>query len=359
MSQFLGMAENYSDNSKAQSICHLLASELLQKAANHCSFGEKNINIGVYGCGPGDNDLDALQKYVIPILYNRFPSHIINIYMIDIKPTKWDKMYKLGHNVFIKGIVSDLYYQIFPNNTLDIVVSFSCLHWLDELPLDIEKNNVYCWSLLDDRDKNIISKTLDNRLEQFLSSRTKELKYSGQIVITCDGILKNNAHHFQKPSECISHSLNKLSSNVPDDLFSNFFILTGPRKMVNTKKCIAKIDSIVYDEMDICVKHASCPFWDKYINKIKNSISELDNMKAKIVYANDISSSIMACIIPKIETILSQNNYSFEIIEKLRNNIIKLILNSSGNNYSTSGDVLLFRCYKSNNDLKPNNECEV
>ena len=145
-----GMSSNYSNNSYAQSRCHLMASNLLKAASELCPSSNRTINIAVFGCGPGDNDLDAFKNYMFPILSARFPDHIIQLFMIDIVKTKWGiNTHKIANNVYITGIISNLYEKLFPENTLDIALSFSCLHWFDTLPSSVFTNNKFCWSLLD------------------------------------------------------------------------------------------------------------------------------------------------------------------------------------------------------------------
>ena len=89
LSSKLGMDSSYQDNSKAQSICHHMASQQLIKSAHQIYQNLKNssdiVRIGVFGCGPGNNDLWALEEYVIPHLPNRK----VEIYMLDIVDTKW------------------------------------------------------------------------------------------------------------------------------------------------------------------------------------------------------------------------------------------------------------------------------
>ena len=343
MSNYLGMSENYSNNSHAQSICHFFAKDLLIKAAEECVPTKNIINIAVYGCGPGDNDLDAIRKYIIPILYRRFPQNTIKIFMIDIKNTKWCEIKKIN-NILIQGITADLYTKILTNNSVDIGLSFSCIHWIDKLPKNIN-NKKYCWSLLNHEDKDIIADILKTRLNKFMLARNEELTKNGQLILTCDGYSKNSLHHFQKLSELISIYLNNKFNNLPDKLLNKFFLFTGPRKISDIEYCINNINNLNYNKGEIFIKTAECPYLDKYINKTNriNDVTELKNAKKQ--YATDITDSIMSCITPQIEYLLD-NDYIFEIIDNIRKNLLSLVINSHIDRFTTKGDVLVFRCYK-------------
>ena len=59
-------------------------------------------------------------------------------------------------NLTIQGKTTDLYSSNFPNNYLDLVVSFSCLHWFDKLPDNIEYENHFCYSLLNRNNQKLI-----------------------------------------------------------------------------------------------------------------------------------------------------------------------------------------------------------
>ena len=79
LSSQLGMDSSYQDNSKAQTICHQMASQHLINSAQqiHQTLAQETIvRIGVFGCGPGNNDLHALEEYVIPHLTQ---THIVEI----------------------------------------------------------------------------------------------------------------------------------------------------------------------------------------------------------------------------------------------------------------------------------------
>ena len=335
------MSSNYSNNSYAQTICHYIASPLLKVASELCSSNNTTINIALFGCGPGDNDLNAFKKYMFPILNTRFPNHIIQLFMIDIVKTKWGtSTHKIANNIYVTGIISNLYEKLFPENTLDIILSFSCLHWFDILPDTIITSNKFCWSLLDTDNKTIIKKIINNNLNKFLTIRSKELKSKGQLIITCDGDIPGQCHHFQRPSECVSNILETFKKYWTNPtIFSKFFILTAPYTKEDVCSIVNTIPNISIDNIYTVTVH--CPFLENYNNDISNGITQLE---AKSKYTNSISSSIMACISPSLRTkIPNCNEY---LINKINNSLFNSVLKNPAKLSQTQGNVMLIHCYK-------------
>ena len=238
----LGMDQNYSENSLAQDQCHELASKLLIQIAKNYKLESSSFNIGVYGCGPSDNDLIALDKYLLSNLFVSYPNLKVNIYMIDIAETKWSKQVtKTNDNIVIHGIKSDIYCEILPENSLDLVISFSCLHWLRYIPVEV--NNEYSWADLNDGKKESIRNFLDESLVLFLNSRKKELKKSGKMLLSFDAEKNYENHQYQGPTDCLVSAIKKLKLNK--DL-KNFFVPTAPRDKERVENCI-KISNLKLD----------------------------------------------------------------------------------------------------------------
>lgn len=312
-SSHLGMDSSYQNNSKAQTICHQMASQHLINSAKqiHQTLEQGTIvRIGVFGCGPGNNDLHSLEEYVIPHLPNRK----VEIFMLDIVDTKWLQKTK-KNNVSIQGFTTDLYQDNFPDSYLDLVVSFSCLHWFDKLPKNMIPENKFCYSLLTLNNQKLIKQTMKSRLDTFLQIRTRELKPGGKMVLTFDGEWEREPHHFQKISECVSEVLEK---EIPEEYLTDFFILTCPRNMKEVKTSIDKIRNLTYSNSDIFIKHALCPF--------------IKNREVKL------TESIMACIKPNLE------KYIPELQEKVRDLVSDQV--SQNNYYSTEGNVLVMKVGK-------------
>ena len=82
-----GMSDDYQYHCLPQYGCHQLAQEYLISAARECCPNEDQINIGIFGCSSGNNDLLAVEKFILPTLHSRFPDHSIEIFMIYISKT--------------------------------------------------------------------------------------------------------------------------------------------------------------------------------------------------------------------------------------------------------------------------------
>lgn len=306
-----GMSKSYHQNSEAQSNCHCLAGPLLTHSAQQIKkrnlFLHKTIRIGVYGCGPGDNDYQALKKYVLGHLLNCN----IEIYMLDIVESKWVGTIK-NDKITTIGKVVDLYSSIFPENYLDLVVSFSCLHWFDDLPPNMETDNKFCWSLLTNSNKLKIKQIMKERLDKFLQLRSRELNNGGQMVITFDGEIMGKPHQFQKISECVSNvleeliSLDKISPRTSD----NFFIHTAPRTKEEVIQSLNSIAELDYIEDEIYITNILCPF--------------------KLQREEKLTEAILACL-PNLEKIIP--NIKDLVKEKVMMNRY----------YSTEGNVLVMR----------------
>ena len=314
MCSHLAMDSTYQNNCEAQHICHYMASQQLIKSAHQIHQNLKNssqvVRIGVFGCGPGNNDLWALEEYVIP----HIPNRKVEIHMLDIVDTKWLSKIISG-NLTIQGKTANLYSSNFPDSYLDLVVSFSCLHWFDKLPNNLEEENHFCYSLLNRKNQKLIQEEMKSRLDKFLEVRSQELKPGGQMVLTFDGEWDKEPHHFQKISECVSEVLEE---EIPPNYLTNFFILTCPRNMLEVKESINKINNLTYHNSDIFIKSAMCPF--------------INNREVRL------TESIMACIKPNLE------KYLPELIDRIKKRVKNKVLYNKY--YSTEGNVLVMKVSK-------------
>jgi len=329
------MDSSYSKNSMAQSICHKLSASYLKSICQKIIKSDySNINIAFFGCGPGNNDINAFNEYMLPHIRNKYIFNRIEVFMIDIIDTKWTgKREKISENTYVTGYTYDIYKQMFKDDYLDIVLSFSCLHWFNELP-DMDKNN-YCWSLLNIEERKKIKTIVNNNIKLFLDIRNKELKENGQIILSLDADKENNSHQFQKTSEIFSKCLNSLSKNLTNTkLFQNFFIKTCPQSIDDIKTILDTNANLSCET--ILIKKARCIFFDKLLNQ-KYRYTKLD-------YVNDIVESFLACIIPSLKN--SVRGYNCYLEKKIQEEFFNYVFFNNLEHSSTDGNVLLIHLQK-------------
>jgi len=334
-----GMNETYDDNSVAQSLCHFEAREMIITSLNNylVNFTDEEFVIGVFGCGPGDNDLNCIKKYILPLLANRVK--IIKIYMIDVSENKWSKQKMVEeNNVKIYGIKSDIYKNIFPNNFFNMIMSFSCLHWIKKLPFSSsELHDSYSWSSLNDKNKIKLNDYMNSSLKLFLNLRKDELKENGFAILTFDAIKKNQLHQYQGPTDILVKAIKKLDCESLK-LFENFFIPTAPRHLDDVKNLLIEDFKV----NNILVKNLKCPIWQNRIKDCDNKIIEKD---ADLKYAKLIVDSIMSCVLPLLKDIIKIDNFE-DLIKEIENNMINIIINKLDMSTSTSGNVMFLNISK-------------
>ena len=158
--------------------------------------------------------------------------------------------------------------------------------------------------------------------------------------MTCDGDIPGEPHHFQRPSECVSNILETFKKYWTNPgIFSKFFILTAPLSKEDVRSTINTTPSMSID--NIYIETATCPFLENYNNDISNGITRYE---AKTKYANSISSSILACLLPSLQTkIPSCNEY---LIHKINNGLFDSILKNPVERSYTLGNVMVIHCFK-------------
>lgn len=324
-----GMNDTYGDNSKAQSLCHLEAKDMIIESVKNYlkSYNGEEFIIGVFGCGPGDNDLICIKDYILPLLVNKIKK--IVIYMIDVSESKWSRnKIIIDNELEIHGLESDIYRNIFPNDTFDMILSFSCLHWIKNLPFEsdeIIKN--YSWSSLNEEKKIKLNDYMNESLKLFLDYRKKELKENGIGVLTFDAMIDNELHQYQGPTDILVKAIRELG-NDKRILFDNFFVPTAPRYLEDVNDLLSNN----FKTTDLLIKNIKCPIWDNKTKQIYNNDE----------YAKLIVDSIMSCVLPLIKDTIQIDNFN-DLINEIEDKMISIIVNDINKKTSTSGNVM-FLC---------------
>ena len=320
--ELLGMDQKYSDNSLAQYQCHELAKLHLKNAALKINLNKEIIKIGVYGCGPGDNDLLALEHHFIPHIVNKNHKIKFEIFMIDIAENQWSQKDHQYDNVKVKGITSDIYKKILPENSLDLVISFSCLHWFRKMPFDCFSNE-FAWSCLNDQKKELLREYLNESLIEFLEARKYEMNKGAQMILSFDGEYNLENHQYQGPTDCLVKIIKKI--DIKEEL-KKFFVPTGPRTVNNVRKCFQKVD---LNLTNICLEYVECPIWNKYHLNFDQELS-------RFCFAEEINESIQSCVAP-----ILKNHLSEDFIGWLEHEMVEFLIDHPKKEWSTAGNIIM------------------
>lgn len=330
-----GMNDTYDDNSKAQSLCHIEAKDMIINSVKTYiqNYKDDNFTIGVFGCGPGDNDLECLKNTVIPLIKEKYG--MIKIFMIDVAENKWSKKeIMINNNIKIIGLTSDIYKSIFPDNYFDLIISFSCLHWIKKLPFQTDEiKDCYSWGFLNKEQQIKLNNYMNESLDLFLKIRNNELKENGRVILSFDANVENELHQYQGPTNILAKSIKELNELYDiDNLFCNFFIPTAPRKLADVKNVVLnnfKIDNIF-------VKKIKCPLWEN-----KSFCFANDNTE----YSRKVIDSIMSCVLPFLKDVIKLDNFDKLIID-IENRMEKIINKNTTIETSTCGNVMFLNIYK-------------
>ncbi|KAB2057697.1 hypothetical protein ES319_A11G184800v1 [Gossypium barbadense] len=192
--------ESYANNSKLQSTCLSLSMPVLKQAMLSfcCTDLLETITIADLGCASGPNTFIAVSE-IISIMYKkccelgRSPPEFQSLTAFQEK-LQQENGPKFGP-FFTAGVPGSFYGRLFPSKTLHFVHSFSSLHWLSQVPLElVDKANPVI-----NKGKIFISRTspaavIDSYVTQFrkdftlfLKLRSEEIAPKGRMVLTLRG----------------------------------------------------------------------------------------------------------------------------------------------------------------------------
>ncbi|CAN1122385.1 Probable methyltransferase TCM_000168 [Linum perenne] len=213
-----GLGEgSYAHNSKIQSAYLSKAVPVLDQAV--LDFCDANlpfvgsINIADLGCSSGPNSLFAVAQItsIITRSCSRFgrPPPEFSVFLNDLPGNDFNAIFvslpafqaklKAEHGLighcFVSGVPGSFYGRLFPSNSLHLVHSGQCLHWLSQVPPELtDKLNP-----LINKGKVFISKTsspavieayksqFQRDFSAFLAARSKEVIPGGRMVFQFKG----------------------------------------------------------------------------------------------------------------------------------------------------------------------------
>ncbi|CAO2831542.1 unnamed protein product [Amaranthus hypochondriacus] len=195
----------------------------------------KAIRIADFGCSSSEkNSLSVVSNLIQTIdnIRRRFKQDPkeYQIYLNDLPGNDFNTLFgsltnfedrlleqiggDFGH-CFVNGVPGSFYGRLFPTNTLNFAYSSSSLHWLSQVPENIENNmrNSYMSRTSPPSVLKAYYEQFEKDFLKFLHCRAMEMVDGGKMVLTLPGRY-NNQHCYAKESSYLF----ELLSNVLDDM---------------------------------------------------------------------------------------------------------------------------------------------
>mgnify|MGYP001168878581 CR=1 FL=1 len=142
------MTQDYNQNSHAQrnsalcSITNITACvrEMIEKNPDRFKNNELPFTIADLGCAEGNNAIPAPDSILI-LIREISPEPPISIYLNDTPSNDFSLAMKTVNsglekhkNVWIYSIGRSFYERLFPENSMDLIISTSSVHWIPRSP---------------------------------------------------------------------------------------------------------------------------------------------------------------------------------------------------------------------------------
>ncbi|XP_047306545.1 probable jasmonic acid carboxyl methyltransferase 2 [Impatiens glandulifera] len=168
----------------------------------------ENFKIADLGCSSGPNTLlfvseiiDTINKLSkqnsnktqeISVLLNDLPKNDFNN-IFSALPSFYELLkkkhgYELSRKGFISGVAASFYERLVPCKSLHFVHSSYCLHWLSQVPENLEnKEHIYMSKTRDPNVFNAYKNQFYKDFSSFLTHRSREILPMGRMVLTLVG----------------------------------------------------------------------------------------------------------------------------------------------------------------------------
>ncbi|XP_058092022.1 probable jasmonic acid carboxyl methyltransferase 2 [Magnolia sinica] len=275
---------SYAKNSVVQNKIISIAKPIIEEAILdlYCNTLPKSLAIADLGCSSGPNTLLVISEIIDTIhekccLLNR-PSPEFQVFLNDLPANDFNSVFrslpafqdKLRQEkgahfgpCFISGVPGSFYGRLFPDQSLQFVHSSSSLHWLSQVPPELDISTITPLN----KQKIFISKTsppsvIKAYFEQFqrdfslfLKSRSEEIVPGGRMVLafvgrrTADPTSEESCHQW----ELLAHALNDmvLEGIVEEEKVDSFnapYYSPSPDEL---KSEIEKQGSFALDQLEV------------------------------------------------------------------------------------------------------------
>ncbi|XP_010263597.1 PREDICTED: jasmonate O-methyltransferase-like isoform X2 [Nelumbo nucifera] len=206
--------DSYAKNSNVQKVIICREKAGIEEALEAFDFNKmceasESFKIADMGCSSGPNALCA-AKAIVDGIYRRCqglgcPSPELLIYLNDLPGNDFNMLFQslssfknlngVGGECFIAGMPGSFYGRLFPTRTLHFVHSSSSLHWLSQVPPDLEKKairalnkgNIYISKTSPQSVLKAYAVQFHKDFTSFLNSRSQEIVPAGRMVISLFG----------------------------------------------------------------------------------------------------------------------------------------------------------------------------
>ncbi|XP_021745826.1 salicylate carboxymethyltransferase-like isoform X1 [Chenopodium quinoa] len=156
------------------------------------------------------------QEYHICL--NDLPGNDFNTVFRSVTSFKEKLKQEMGDDYghcFVNGVPGSFYGRLFPTNSLHFVHSSASLHWLSQVPEEIEENkrNIYMAKTSPTKVINSYYEQFTKDFSMFLRCRSKEVVAGGKMVLTLPG-RQNNDPCYSKDSAYMWEYLAKVLNDM-------------------------------------------------------------------------------------------------------------------------------------------------
>jgi len=267
-------ASMYDKASLAQASLHKLASPALRKAAaaavaKAVRHGDPCVSILVIGAATGVNDLAAIEADVLPEIRGSTKDLPVHILFTDLPSNEYNTLlanmskFEVAHgNVWLTAKVGYSAQPIAPPESVHLVLCFSTLHWVQELPWGTDQSaldGAISYVQLPPTPKEALRAAADTELTGFFASRFAELRAGAQIVAVFDGETDLCTHQFAQTYHLLRRGLDELVSEglLPADIIQRYFI---PTASFSEARVRAVVESIGGEIIDANFLDIPCPY---------------------------------------------------------------------------------------------------
>ena len=284
---------------------------MIKNNPDRFASSETPFAIADLGCADGTNSVPIFDL-VISLIREMNPDFPINIFLNDTPSNDFSLAMKKVSSalekyakVWIYSSGKSFYEELFPENSIDLMISNSAVHWLPRSPGVI--SSISCMlteEVAETAEGKVWEKEAAKYWEQFLRLRQKELRTGGRLLITAPAIsdppseddikLINQAAGWKS---CFLKALEKFDLKCDKDYNVPAVIrpLKYYKRVFDEKKTeLQLIDSFIITHEQIEPTNNPEVYSSRYVNWVRAIIAEI--LKSKMIQkgiSEDLASKVL------------------------------------------------------------------
>ncbi|KAJ9048938.1 hypothetical protein DSO57_1029697 [Entomophthora muscae] len=190
----MAQMKNYNQNSGFQAQANSSSFDILKTQAKIVSERYGDFHLADLGCSHGRNSMECVKAAFDG--YTGNPSSI-RVYLNDLPTNDFGEVFKclndpvisyhhhpLARQSSISTYVNgqDFYTQCLPDDHVHLSFSYNCLHWLSTT-IPLSRALFASSERVTAEEAEVLAKSAHEHLLSFLTSRSKELKHGGRLVL--------------------------------------------------------------------------------------------------------------------------------------------------------------------------------